>query len=171
MKIHYAGIMYNDFVDGFKGTCLSFWTQGCPHHCDGCQNPETWDFNSGIEREYNEVESIIINHINDNGILRNLSILGGEPLCDKNIDIVHKLVYKVREIYPKILIFIWTGDLYEDLINREVYRDTLSKIDYLIDGPYIKEQRDLTLLLRGSKNQRVIDIKETMKQNKIITVK
>lgn len=172
MKIRYAGINYNDVVDGGKGICLSFWTQGCPYHCKGCHNPETWDFYSGgYVDDYLNIEKKVLNGISNNGIIRNFSILGGEPLCDQNIDYISNLIASVRMNYPDILIFIWTGNVFENLIKNKIFKNNiLNKINYLIDGPYIDENRDVTLVLRGSPNQRIIDIRETLKTNQIQTV-
>lgn len=167
--MNYADIKYNDIANGI-GVCLSYWTQGCPFHCKGCHNPDTWDFEGGkVDTEENIINTIITK-ISDNNIIRNFSILGGEPLCDDNFDFVSELVNSVREVYPNILIFVWTGNIYESLIEKEKYKDFLYKIDYLIDGIYIEKQRDITLFLRGSSNQRVIDIKKTLENNEIITV-
>ena len=169
-KVHYAGIDYNDVVDGAKGVCLSYWTQGCPHKCKGCHNPETWDFEGGKVDTEEAIANNILSGIIKNGVVRNFSVLGGEPLCEQNFDFVARLVSSVRDNYPGILIFVWTGYNYEELSKKEKFRDFFNNIDYLIDGSFIEEQRDITLFLRGSKNQRVIDIKETLKNNEIITV-
>ena len=152
----YAGLITNDFANG-TGTCVSFWVQGCPHHCPGCQNPETWDFNGGKELP-TDIRGQIIKAICANGITRNFSILGGEPLCEENLDEVDKIITSVRTAFPHIKIFIWTGYFLEDLKKRHDKRidRILSQIDVLIDGPFILEKRDITLKLRGSTNQRIL---------------
>lgn len=162
----FAGFMENDVVNG-EGVCVSFWTQGCPHHCKGCHNPQTWDSTKGNELPENYVDKVI-EKINRNGILRNLSILGGEPLCKENQDIVLNLVTKVRKTYPKIKIYIWSGYNFEDLICQEKVVDILNASDVLVDGKFVLEQRDVTLHLKGSKNQRVIDLQKTLDSGKII---
>ena len=170
MNIRYADIKYNDIVDG-KGICLSFWAQGCPYHCKGCHNPQTWSFDGGYEDSYYNIEKNILQGISKNGVIRNFSILGGEPLCDQNIDYIAELISSVRMNYPDILIFIWSGNIFENLIKNKIFsKNIINKIDYLIDGQYIDEKRDITLPLRGSPNQRIIDIKATLESNKIITV-
>ena len=83
--MHIAGIKENDIVDG-EGVCVSVWFQGCPHQCLGCHNPETWSFNGGYEIEYEELEKQVLEAIKRNGIKRNLSLLGGEPLCEPNLE-------------------------------------------------------------------------------------
>lgn len=157
----YANIMPNDFSAG-EGTCVSFWTQGCPHHCKGCHNPEQWSFEGGYKFT-NKVINYVIDAIKANGIQRNFAILGGEPLCPENYPVTKTVVDAVRAEYPNIKIYLWTGYIYEDICERTA--DILSKIDVLIDGPYIEELRDITLPLRGSSNQRVIYLKENLNIN------
>lgn len=150
----YAGIIENDVVNG-EGVCLSYWTQGCPHKCDGCHNPETWNFNGGKEDSKENILNKILTLLNKNNIHRNLSILGGEPLCDENIDFTMEILKQVKQRYPNIKTFVWTGYTYEELCK--LYKDIIfDNIDVLIDGKYDKNQRDITLKLRGSKNQRIL---------------
>lgn len=152
----YAGLNTNDFANG-KGVCVSFWTQGCPHHCPGCQNPETWDFEGGKELP-TDIRGQITKAICANGITRNFSILGGEPLCPQNIEEVDNIITSVRAAFPHIKIFLWTGYTLDELQKQENKHiiNILSHIDVLIDGPYIENERDITLDLRGSKNQRIL---------------
>ena len=152
----YAGLITNDFANG-TGTCVSFWTQGCPHHCPDCQNPETWDFQGGKEVP-TDIRGQIIKAICANGITRNFSVLGGEPLCDENLDEVDKIITGVRTAYPQIKIFVWTGYILEELKEKksDKINHILSQIDVLIDGPFIQAERDITLELRGSRNQRIL---------------
>ena len=150
----YAGIIENDVVNG-EGVCLSYWTQGCPHKCDGCHNPETWNFNGEKEDSKENILNKILTLLNKNNIHRNLSILGGEPLCDENIDFTMEILKQVKQRYPNIKTFVWTGYTYEELCK--LYKDIIfDNIDVLIDGKYDKNQRDITLKLRGSKNQRIL---------------
>ena len=152
----YAGLITNDFANG-TGTCVSFWAQGCPHHCPGCHNPETWDFNGGKEIPM-DLRGQIIKAICANDITRNFSVLGGEPLCEENLDEIDKIITSVRTAFPQIKIFVWTGYTLEELIQKddEKINHILSQIDVLIDGPFIEAERDITLELRGSKNQRIL---------------
>lgn len=165
MEVRYAGLDKNDIVNG-KGFSVSFWVQYCPHRCKGCHNPETWSKTGGILVDYDDLLKEIVEAISANGVKRNFSILGGEPLCEENIDLVNKLVLDIKKIFPEILIFCWTGYTFEDLIKTK--KELLSNIDVLIDGKFILEERDITLKLRGSKNQRVIKCKESIKENKIL---
>ena len=152
----YAGLITNDFANG-TGTCVSFWTQGCPHRCLGCQNPETWDFDKGQELP-TEIKGDIIKAICANGITRNFSILGGEPLCEENLEMVDNIVSAIRIALPNIKIFLWTGYTIEELKEKknDKINHILSQIDVLIDGPFVQAERDITLELRGSRNQRIL---------------
>lgn len=154
----YAGLMENDIVDG-EGVCVSLWTQGCPHHCPGCHNPETWDFKNGHDVP-DDIRGQIIKAISANGITRNFSILGGEPLCEQNIDFVLNIVTAVRIAYPHIKIYIWSGYTFNELIESKDERilKILRQCNYLIDGKYKEEERDITLPLRGSANQKIIEL-------------
>ena len=153
--MNYLKIDKNDYVNG-KGLCVSLFVSGCPHHCKGCFNPESWDYNAGTEFSEKAVQEILM-AIEDHGIKRNFSILGGEPLAPSNRRKVGYIVTKVREQYPDITIFLWTGYKYEDLLAEDNYlvNYILKKIDVLIDGPFIEEEKDLTLDLRGSRNQKI----------------
>lgn len=170
----YAGIINNDVVNG-KGVCVSFWSQGCPHRCPGCHNPQTWDFDKGIEGNDKDVVDHIIKMIRKNDVQRNLSILGGEPLCNENLKFTHKLITCVKKKYPDISIFIWTGYTWEELMYAcdfsngvlpqkkcDMLTECIELSDIIIDGRFEKESRDITLPLRGSTNQRVINVKETL---------
>lgn len=148
--IRIADINKNDVING-QGVCVSIWTQGCPHRCKGCHNPESWSFSGGYEVEENETIEKILQYLVENGVQRNLSILGGEPLCAENLNFTIALLARAKEKYPHIKTFVWTGYHMEDFP-----REYLENIDVLIDGPFILEERDITLKLRGSKNQRVL---------------
>lgn len=156
--MRYAGIIKNDIAAG-KGVNVTFFTQGCPHHCPGCHNPETWDFSGGKEFT-SEVLNEIIDSLQANGVQRNLSIMGGEPLCEENLFLTYLIISEVRKKYPDIKIYIWTGYTYEDLPKNNRIQQILNLTDYLIDGPYIDKLRDITLKMRGSSNQRIINLKE-----------
>lgn len=158
--MRYAGIIKNDIAAG-EGVNVSFFVQGCPIHCPGCHNPQTWNFDGGKEFKLETVNEII-DAIKANGIQRNLSIMGGEPLCKENLFLVNLIVSTVLEEFPDIKIYVWTGYTYEELLDRndQILNDLLKKIDYLIDGPFLLEERDITLAMRGSRNQRILNMKE-----------
>ena len=156
----------NDIANGV-GITMSLWTQGCPHHCKGCFNMETWDFNKG--KEFTELDlKYIFDNINKNDIHRDLSILGGEPLCPQNIEGVINLCKEFKKIYPNKKIYIWTGYTLEEF--NDTQKSILKYIDVIVDGKFIEKKRNLSLKLRGSENQRVINVKETLKNKKIILI-
>ena len=151
--MNYADIKPNDSING-EGVSVSLFVSGCTNYCKGCFNKETWDFNYGKPFTEKEMD-YILECINKNGVMRNFSLLGGDPMHSKNILTSVKILSKVKEIYPNIKTYVWTGYLYEDLLEQ--YTDELFKdIDVLIDGKFIEELKDLNLKLRGSSNQRII---------------
>ena len=155
----YADLKYNDIANG-PGIRVSFWVQGCPHKCYNCQNPETWDFNGGKEFT-NKTLQEIKKAISVNGIQRNLSILGGEPLCPENQFLTALVIKEIKETYPSISIYLWTGYTIEELTSLRKIQNhldyILNNINVLIDGRYEDDKRDITLELRGSSNQRIFD--------------
>lgn len=165
--MRYAGIIPNDTSNAGAGVCFSFYTQGCPHKCEGCQNPETWSFDGGYEFT-TETLNEIIEGIAANGITRNFCVLGGEPLCDENVFLTYLVVEHVRKAYPNIRIYIWSGYTYDELIHRsssQRIKDVLKLCDFLIDGKYEQSLRDVTLPLRGSINQNIINLKQVNADN------
>lgn len=148
--IRIAGVTPNDVING-EGVSVSVWLQGCPHRCKGCHNPETWNFESGTLYNQDMLTFEILKLIEKNGIKRNLSILGGEPLCKENREFVQLLTKIVRNVHPEIKIYCWTGYNIEDIDPQY-----LKNIDVLIDGLYDETKRDVTLKLRGSLNQRIL---------------
>ena len=156
--MRYAGIITNDF-SAAPGVCVSFFTQGCPHHCPGCQNPETWSFDGGKEFEGDTI-SKICEALVANGIQRNLCIMGGEPLCPENQFLTLLICKNIKEKFPDIKIYIWTGYTIEELLKQTTNEKRINQILELtyaiVDGRYIEAERDITLPMRGSKNQRVL---------------
>lgn len=158
--MRYAGMIKNDIAAG-EGVNVTFFTQGCPFHCEGCHNPQTWDFLGGKEftgDTLNELKAAL----KANGVIRNLSIMGGEPLCQENLFLVSMIIMNVQLDFPDIKIYLWTGYTYEELLTRHDQKLDwiLDHIDYLIDGPFILAERDITLAMRGSRNQRILNMKE-----------
>ena len=149
-----ANLNKNDTVNG-EGICVSLWVQGCPHHCKGCHNPDQWDFNGGEYVNNWHLIDKIAEAITANGIQRNFSILGGEPLAPQNINDTYQILWYIKEKFPSIKTFVWTGYTLKQI--RNMYEEiVLENIDVLIDGPFIESERDITLKLRGSKNQRIL---------------
>ena len=156
--MRYAGILENDFVNG-QGVCVSFWCQGCPLRCPGCHNPQTWNFESGLEAKEEDLIDHILELLTANDIQRNLSILGGEPMCEQNVEFIDLLIYWVKKIYPNTRIYLWSGYTLEQLqvmakFNKNIY-NVLNNIDMLAAGPFILAERDITLPFVGSRNQKV----------------
>ena len=159
--MRYYGIIKNDVTAG-EGVCVSFFTQGCPHRCKNCHNPDSWDFNGGKEFTQ-ETLTEIIKAIKANGVMRNFCVMGGEPLCPQNQFLTYLVIKEVKERYPDVKIYIWTGYTLESLPKDSRTTQILDMTDYLIDGPYIDELRDITLPMRGSSNQRIIDLTSVKK--------
>ena len=113
--MRYSGIIYND-ITAAPGLCVSFFTQGCPHHCHNCHNPQTWDFEGGKEFRP-ELLDEIVEALTANGIERSLCIMGGEPLCSENEFLTLLVIKTVKEKLPNIPIYIWTGYFYEELLK------------------------------------------------------
>ncbi|HSQ90239.1 anaerobic ribonucleoside-triphosphate reductase activating protein [Romboutsia sp.] len=160
----FSKIKDNDIANGL-GIVMSLWTQGCPHHCKGCFNVETWDFEGGKEFSDNDL-NYIIDNINKNNVKRNLSILGGEPLCPQNIDGVIMLCKEFKKVYPQKMIYVWTGYVIEDF--DESQREILKYIDVLVDGKFEEDKKNLSIMLRGSSNQRVINVEKYLKHDTIV---
>ena len=114
--MRYAGIIKNDLAAA-PGISFTFFSQGCSHHCPGCQNQQTWDFDGGKEFTY-DVLNEVIDALTANGVERSLSILGGEPLCEENVFLTLLLIKTVKEKLPNTKIYIWTGYYYDELIKR-----------------------------------------------------
>ena len=150
--MRYSGIIFND-TSAAPGICLTFFTQGCPHRCSGCHNPETWNYDGGLEFTSDTLRQVLTG-LKKNDINRTFCIMGGEPLCDRNIFLTALLIQEVKKNYPDQKIYLWSGYVYEDLLNRKDNKTNyiLDNIDCLIDGPFIKELKDVTLPMRGSSN-------------------
>lgn len=165
--MRYAEIKPNDAANG-EGICVSLWVQGCPHHCKGCFNQETWDFTKG-KLWTSDLKEKVLKLLDKNGVHRNLSILGGEPMCPQNYKEVLELCSYIKQNRPSTKIFIWTGYKFEDL---QLFYDTSKFIfDVLIDGKFEIDKKDPRLKLRGSYNQRIIDIQKSLQQQEIVLYK
>ena len=158
--MRYSGLIRNDLAAA-PGISVSFFTQGCPHRCKGCHNPETWDFEGGKEFTQNTLQEIV-EALRANGIKRSFCIMGGEPLCEKNTLLVLMTLQYIKQRLPETKVYIWTGYYYDELLKKSDPKIPLilDLTDYLIDGPYIESMRDLSLQMRGSSNQSIIELKE-----------
>jgi anaerobic ribonucleoside-triphosphate reductase activating protein len=152
--MRYAGIIYDD-TTAAPGLCLTFFTQGCPIHCPGCHNPQTWNPDGG-----HEFTPEVLNHIVDgvvaNGVTRNLCIMGCEPFAPYNIFLTHLVIKTVKENHPNVKVFIWTGYYLKDLPPTNPHiKAILEMTDCVIEGPFEIDKRDITLPMCGSSNQKV----------------
>lgn len=154
----YMGYMPNDFING-EGISVSLWVSGCPLKCKGCHNPESWDPDYGYDIPEDIVDKLI-KALFDNNIQRNLSILGGEPLCEDNRHFIRSIIEEIKTKYPKIKIYLWTGYTLNELMefDDEDILYILNHINVLIEGRFDIKQRDVTLSLRGSKNQNIVHL-------------
>lgn len=161
--MNYGNIKKYDIADG-PGVRVSLFVSGCRHHCKGCFNSETWDFNYG-QPYTEETEAEVIEALKPDYI-QGLTLLGGEPFEPENQVELVKLLRKVREVYPNKDIWSYTGFIYDRDLQEggraftEVTEEMLSYIDVLVDGPFIEAERDLTLVFRGSRNQRILKLHE-----------
>ena len=189
--MNYHNITYPDQNNG-DGLRVVLWLSGCSHHCKGCQNPQTWDVNSGVPFDESAKEEIFKELNKD--YISGITLSGGDPLNEANLDGVLGLVNQIRLLFPQKTIWLYTGyrvrgiqeglfvltpnvitdkisDHKEiiDRVNDDVKRsDIIKKCDVLIDGKYIEEKRDITLKWRGSSNQRVINVQKSLQKNEIV---
>ena len=160
--MRYNKIRKMDISNG-PGIRVSIFMQGCTFNCKNCFNPETHDFNGGKEFTDETIDKVI--ELANRDEIKGLSILGGEPLHPKNIEGTTKLAKKFKETYPDKNIWVWSGFLFdENLKDFEI----LNYIDVLVDGVYKDDLHDFRLKYRGSSNQRVINVQESLKTNKIV---
>ena len=159
----YAQIREIDITNG-SGIGVALFTQGCPYHCKNCFNPETWGFNKGMVWT-KEIENKIIELLKPEYITR-LTILGGEPLIERNIEPLTALLKRIKGIYPNKQVWLYTGGDFEVL--EGLYEEIFQYIDILIDGRYIDDLRDYKLKWRGSSNQRIIDVQASLKSGNVV---
>lgn len=138
-----------DLVNTLRGIAVSWWVSGCPHRCEGCFNPETWNRDSG--KYYGYVDAMKLRELVSKKYVQGFSILGGEPFAPYNIDKVLAEIKSIRALFPEKRIMVWTGYRLQDIIARY----DLSDIDYIIDGQFIESLSDKKIKLRGSSNQTV----------------
>lgn len=163
----YANIKKHDIANG-PGIRVSLFVSGCNHHCKGCFNSEAWDFNYGNSFTKDTIEEIIT--ALDKSYIEGLSLLGGEPLEEVNQPSVLELILEVKAKLPNKTIWLYSGFTYEEINNMKTteIKNILQNIDVLVDGKFIIDLYDPALFFRGSSNQRIIDIKETLKKKEII---
>lgn len=148
------------------------FVSGCTHHCKGCFNPETWDFNAG-KPFTKEVEDEILKEL-ERPQVAGLTLLGGEPFERVNQQGLLPLVRRVKELFPQKPLWCFTGyDFEKDILGRmvsewEETKEFISYLDILVDGEFVEEKKDLTLRFKGSANQRTIMVQESLKAGKLV---
>lgn len=180
--MRYAQIRKMDISNG-EGCGVSIFTQGCPIKCEGCHNASIWNPKEGKEFTTDTLNTVI--DLIDKPYISRLSILGGEPLLKENVKSLADLVLIADLMFPNKKIWLWSGYLWEDIYSlafdvsyssigtqqdwnwqdKKNLRNILFSLDVLVDGPFIQEQKDITLKWRGSANQRVIDVQKSLRQN------
>lgn len=170
--MNYGQVYFNDVANGI-GCRTAFFVSGCTHHCKGCFNEMTWDFNYGVPYT-KEVEDEIVESLKPSYIA-GLTILGGEPMEIVNQKEIRPLMERIKKEVPKATIWIYSGYLWEELTDPNNKRchgeDTdaiLSMTDVLVDGEFMLDKKNLMLRFRGSENQRIIDVPATIEKGEIV---
>lgn len=162
--MRYNKIRKMDISNG-PGVRVSIFVQGCTFNCKNCFNPETHDFAGG--KEFTDETIARVLKLCENDGVEGLSILGGEPLHAKNIDGVTRLAKAFKQKFPQKTLWVWSGFLFENYVKE---KEIAQYIDVLVDGQYVDELHNPTLSWRGSENQRVIDVKKSLKCQKIVEI-
>ena len=158
--MNYLQITHEDVCNG-NGLRVSLWVSGCSHRCLNCHNPETWDTASGIPfDEYTKKE--IFDDLSQDYI-DGITITGGDPLFEFNLNEVYELIKEIRNLFPNKTIWLYTGYSWENIMNYPL----MKYVDVLVDGEFRVDKKDVTLLWKGSSNQRVIDVQATLAQDDI----
>ena len=170
--MHYAEIKYNDIANG-PGIRTSLFVSGCTHYCPGCFNSIAWDFNYGKEWDL-ETENQILESLKPDYI-DGITLLGGEPMEFINQEGLYSLLTRVKEDYPDKTIWCFTGYLFEELLPggkmHGKYTDyLLGMIDVIVDGEFKQDEHDISLIFKGSRNQRTIDVPVSLKEGKVVTI-
>lgn len=173
--MYYSGIVPEDVVNGL-GCRVSIFISGCDNKCEGCFNKELWDYNYG-KKFSNFTFNDIVKYVR-NPLIKGITLLGGDPLSERNAPDILKFILRYKKYVhkhedngykDKDNIWIYSGYTYEELMNRDnITKEILRNCDVLVDGPFIKDLKDLGLKFRGSSNQRVIDLRSSIFSNKII---
>ena len=169
--MYYGELKKCDIANG-EGVRVSLFVSGCTHHCPGCFNEDTWDFRYG--KEYTEATEEEILQALEPGYINGLSLLGGEPFEPQNQEVLVRLLRKVRERYPQKDIWCYSGYLFDrELLGESRARcgytdEMLSMLDVLVDGRFVESLKDITLVFRGSSNQRLIDVKKSLKAASVV---
>lgn len=165
--MNYSGIKYTDMING-EGIRVSLFVSGCSHYCKDCFNSNTWNPNFGTPFT-TEVENTILDYFKKyDKSIKGLSLLGGDPTFSSNIKPLISFITKFKKLFPNKDIWIWSGYTWETIKNDHNLLSLIELCDILVDGKFIIEEKDLNLKWRGSKNQRVIDIKKSLNSDMLI---
>ena len=154
-----------DIVNG-EGVGVALFVQGCHFHCKSCFNSSTWDFSGGKEWTKDKKDEFLT--LAKNPHRKRISILGGEPLAEENLADVLDLVNEIRLSFPEKTIWLYSGFTWKEALNNDLRCKIIKQCDVMVDGRFIDELKDLSLAYRGSTNQRVINVQESLRQNKVI---
>lgn len=169
--MNYLEIKKYDIANG-PGVRITLFVSGCTHHCKGCFNPESWDFKAGYEFTDATIDEIMEALKPD--YIKGLTLLGGEPFEPANQQALLPLVKKVKEIYPNKDIWAFSGYLFDKQImdvmakKYDFTKEIIQYIDVLVDGKFHEEEKDLSIVYRGSRNQRIIDVKKSLQSNDVV---
>ena len=158
--MNYHNITADDMLNG-DGLRTVLWVAGCDHRCRGCQNPQTWPENSGIPFDDSAKKELF--ELVGRDYMSGVTFSGGDPLMMCNRETVGSLIKEIKERFPEKTIWLYTGSLFEEIRTLPY----IPLIDVIVDGPYIEELRNTQLHWKGSSNQRVIDVKRTLRDGKI----
>lgn len=162
--MNYISMTKAEIANG-SGVRVALWVSGCTHHCENCQNPETWSCDAG--KPFTHADLIRLLNELSLPYYDGLTLTGGDPMHPDNRDMILKICHSVKGLYPKKTIWMYTGYLFEEIKDEAV----LNHIDILIDGEYVDQQRDITLAFMGSTNQRIIDVKKSLETGEVIQYK
>lgn len=163
--MNYIKITKNDIANG-EGVRVVLWLSGCSHNCKGCHNPQTHSLKSGTlfdENTKNELFEAL-----ERPYVSGITFSGGDPLHENNVEDVLSLVNKIHLLLPEKTIWIYSGYEWNEIESHPIRREIVSKCNVLVDGRYEEDKRDITLRWRGSSNQRVIDVQQSIKDNKVV---
>ena len=162
MEIRLAADLQPDSIVDGPGIRTVVWTQGCPHHCPGCHNPSTHDFNGGASVDVSEIIDELRMIKDQDGI----TLSGGDPMCQPEACLeIAKAAHDMG-----LNVWCYTGFTYEKLVNNSKTMALLNEVDVLVDGPFVLEEKSYDLYFRGSRNQRIIDVKKSLEEQKVVLV-
>ena len=162
MKIRLAAYLQPDSIVDGEGVRTVVWTQGCPHHCPGCHNASTWDFNDGALIDVEDVITELKKIKNQDGI----TLSGGDPVCQA------EACYEISKAAHSMGLNVWcyTGFTYEQMLLNPKARKLLEQIDVLVDGKFVQEEKSYDIYFRGSRNQRIIDVPKSLETEQLVLV-